>query len=207
MARDLHDILGQQLTALQLHLESLKEACRGQEELLRKVGQAQELVHRLDSEVDFIAWELRPAALDVVGLSAALENYAHEWSEHYGVEAEYRASGLSAGRLAPAVEINLYRIMQEALNNVYKHAAASRAGVMVERRDGQVVLIVEDDGKGFEPGRAVDGERGMGLVSMRERAAQVGGTLEIESTQGAGTTLYVRVPAVEVGAGGASPSS
>ena len=81
------------------------------------------------------------------------------------------------------------------MNNVMKHADAARVGVMLERRDSHVTLIVEDDGEGFEPGRAVDGERGMGLLSMRERAAQVGGTLEIESEPGAGTTLYVRVPA------------
>ena len=197
MARDLHDNLGQQLTALQLNLEALKEACGAQAGLCEKVTQAQGLVSRLDAKVDFIAWELRPAALDEVGLPAALDNFVREWSEHYGVEAECSAAGLDTGRLAPEVEINLYRIVQEALNNIYKHAGASRVRVVVERRGGLVVLLIEDDGKGFDPGVAVDGEQGMGLLSMRERAAQVGGTLEIESTPGGGTTVYVRVPAAE----------
>jgi len=208
VARDLHDNLGQLLTGLQLNLESLKAKCGERAELCEEVGRTQEIVRRLDSEVDFIVWELRPAALDVVGLPAALENFAREWSEHYGVEAEYHTAGLDGVRLAPAVEINLYRIMQEALNNVYKHAGASRAGVLLERRDGYVVMIVEDDGKGFEPGRAADGEKGMGLVSMRERAEQVGGALEVESAPGDGTTVYVRVPAGggEAGVGVAWPA-
>ena len=194
IARDLHDNLGQRLTALRLKLEALMGKCAGRPGLCEEVGRAQEMLRQLDSEVDFIAWELRPAGLDEVGLAAALENFVREWSEHYGLKADYQSTGLGGSRLAPEVEVNLYRIMQEALNNVYKHAAASRVGVLVERRDDQLVLIVEDDGRGITQDGAADRDRGMGLLSMRERAAQVGGTLEIESAPGAGTTVYARVP-------------
>jgi PAS domain S-box-containing protein len=195
IARDLHDDLGQRLTALQLNLESLKKKCGAQPELCEEVARTQEIVRGLDAEVDFIAWELRPAALDEVGLPMALAHFVNECSQHYRIKAEYHTAGLDGRRLAPEIEMNLYRIAQEALNNVVKHAAAGKADVLLERRDQHVVLIVEDDGAGFHPDGATDGDVGMGLLSMRERAAQLGGTLEVESEPGAGTTIYVRVPA------------
>jgi PAS domain S-box-containing protein len=195
IARDLHDNLGQQLTALRLNLGLLREECAAQPALCEKIGRTEEIARRLDEEVDFIAWELRPAALAEVGLAAALENFVREWSEQYGVRADFHAVGLDSHRLAPEVEVNVYRIAQEALNNIVKHAEASSADVVLERRDGYVTLVVEDDGKGFQPGGVADGDRGMGLLSMGERAAQVGGTLEIESEPGVGATVYARVPA------------
>jgi signal transduction histidine kinase len=194
VARDLHDNLGQQLSALRLSLEALDEHCGARPDLRPLIDRTQAIAKSVEDEVDFIAWEMRPAALDHLGLEMAVSNFAREWAKHYGIPAEVSAVGLDGCRLRPEVEVNLYRIVQEALNNVMKHAGAGRAGVLLERRDGQMLLIVEDDGSGFEPGRAVDGERGMGLLSMKERAEQVGGTLEIESEPGAGTTLYVRVP-------------
>ncbi len=195
IARDLHDNLGQQLTWLRLNLDLLKASCGTQAEACERIEKAQEIAESIEREVDFIAWELRPAALDQLGLAQALDDFTQEFSKHYRVAAEFHSTGMKEVRLAPDVETNLYRIAQEALNNVMKHAGANRVGVLLERVDGNVSLIVEDDGVGFEPGMAVDGERGMGLLSMRERAAQIGGTLEIESEPGAGTTLYVRVPA------------
>jgi two-component system CheB/CheR fusion protein len=196
MARDLHDLLGQQLTALRLNLEAIHERCAGGNEWLgTQVTQAQAIASRLDSEVDFMAWELRPAALDETGLPAALEDFTHEWTEHYGVRADFHTTGLGKRRLAPEVEISLYRIAQEALNNVVKHAEAGRVDVILERRDGNVVLIVEDDGKGFDPSAAAEGDSGMGLLNMRERAALADGTLEIESEPGRGTTVFARAPA------------
>jgi PAS domain S-box-containing protein len=194
IARDLHDNLGQQLTGLRLNLDLLRKDCESRPELCERIDKTQGIARSIEAEVDFIAWEMRPAALDHLGLAKAVDNFAREWAKHYGIPIEFGEVGVGDSRLGPDVEINLYRITQEALNNVMKHSGASRAGVLLERRDGHVVLIVEDDGKGFEPGRALDGERGMGLLSMKERAMQVGGALEIESAPGAGTTLYVRVP-------------
>ena len=200
ISRDLHDILGQQLTALRLNLEAIKGGCSEHDAAMSsQIEQAQAVAERLDAEVDFMAWELRPAALDELGLAATLENYAHEWSEHFHVPAEYHSSGLSKRRLTPEIETNLYRIAQEALNNIAKHAEAKRVGIILERRGKHVALIIEDDGRGFETeGLEANEARGMGLLNMRERASLVGGTLEIESAPGEGTTIFARVPATFV---------
>jgi signal transduction histidine kinase len=147
--------------------------------------------------VDFLAWELRPAALDDLGLDAALRTFVREWSEHFKVSADYHGMDSEAPRLAPEVETNLYRILQEALQNVHKHAGATHVSVILERGDGRVLLIVEDNGRGYDPDaeEAAGTHKGMGLTNMRERAALVGGELEIESSPGSGATIYVRVPA------------
>ncbi|MDX6693479.1 MAG: two-component system, chemotaxis family, CheB/CheR fusion protein [Blastocatellia bacterium] len=194
IARDIHDHLGQQSTALRLKLESLKTLCLQHEELCEPVAQTQEIAARLDADVDFLAWELRPAALDDLGLAPALANFVKEWSKHYGITADSHTTGMDDERPSPEVEINLYRIAQEALNNTYKHAQASRVDVLLERRDHSVVLIIEDNGIGFDPNDNAEGDRGLGLLGMRERAALVGGTLEIEATPNQGTTIFARVP-------------
>lgn len=196
ISRELHDHLGQLLTALQLNLETLKKhPSKDQKELRATIEQAQDVAKQLDEGVDFLAWELRPAPLDDLGLAAALENFVAEWTKHYGTTGRFHKGGVALLHLAPVVEINLYRIAQEALNNVTKHAQADHVDVILERRDNHVVLIIEDDGIGFEPNlEATPSGRGLGLIGMRERAALVGGTLEIESTPGNGTTVYIRIP-------------
>ena len=125
IARDLHDELGQQLTALRLKLEAARKICED-EEVCGKIDEIQLIARQIDADVDFLAWELRPAALDDLGLVASLENYVREWSHHAGVTAEFHGSKLKKMRLAPEVETNLYRITQEALNNTTKkHAKPS----------------------------------------------------------------------------------
>ncbi|HEX6625630.1 MAG TPA: PAS domain S-box protein, partial [Pyrinomonadaceae bacterium] len=182
VARDLHDHLGQQLTGLRIKLENHKQSCGNDPSHRAEVEQIQAIAERLDADVDFLSWELRPASLDELGLAAALANFVQEWSEHFDIPAEFHTMGLDRQRLPPEIEINLYRIAQEALNNVSKHAGAKGVGVLLERRNQHVALIVEDDGKGFEPDMAAkpDGKR-IGLHNMRERAAFVGGMLKIES--------------------------
>lgn len=195
IARDLHDELGQLLTGLRLHLEAARKLCETDEELCSKVDEAQTLAKRIDNGVDFLAWELRPAALDHFGLVAALAKYVREWSHFSGVTAELLDSGIKKTRFDSAVETNLYRIAQEALNNVHKHAGAKRVEVLLDRRGGDsLVLIIEDDGRGFKVEDKLNRGTGIGLIGMRERAALVGGSLEIESAPGNGTTVYVRVP-------------
>ena len=152
------------------------------------------VVRQLDSDVDYLAWGLRPASLDRLGLAAALEQFVREWSGHARVAADFHTSGFGGVSISPEVGINLYRVAQEALNNVQKHAAAGNVSVLLERREGHALLIVEDDGKGFDPDAAAAGGGGIGLVNMRERASLVGGTLEIETVPGAGSTIFVRVP-------------
>jgi len=196
IARDIHDQVGQQMTALRLNLAALEEAYRGDKKVREKLEQAKTIAERLDADVDFLAWELRPAALDDIGLIEAMRSFVSQWSKHSGVEAQFHSSGLDRDRLSAETETNLYRIMQEALNNTMKYAQARHLDVLLERRDDHVVLIVEDDGVGFTPDKqpSTDGDKGMGLIGMRERAALVGGTLQIESKPNAGTTIFARVP-------------
>ena len=195
IARDIHDQIGQQMTALRLNIAALEQGYSGDGELHETLEQTKVIAERLDADVDFLAWELRPAALDDIGLAEAMNSFVNQWSTHSGIEAQFHTTGLDKERLSPETETNLYRIMQEALNNTMKYARASRVDVLVERRDSQVVLIVEDDGAGFNPKEEIEGDdKGMGLIGMRERAALVGGSLEIESMPKKGTTIFVRVP-------------
>jgi signal transduction histidine kinase len=189
ISRNIHDHLGQQFTALRLILSSLKEQSNPPSQL----ESAYSIAEKLDSEIDFLAWELRPTVLDDLGLVKALENFVNEWSRYLKIEVEFHTTGLKEKRLSPHVEINLYRIAQEALNNVSKHAAAKHVSLLLESQGQSVVLIIEDDGVGFDP-REKSSEKGLGLPGIKERALLVGGTAEIESSPKNGTTIYVRIP-------------
>jgi PAS domain S-box-containing protein len=197
LARDLHDELGQQLTVLRLRLEQTRKIC-GDNNVGAEIAKIQDLIGEIDDGVDFLAWELRPTVLDDLGLFAALDKYVHEWSQHSGIRAELIPTGLKSLRLAPEVETNLYRIAQEALNNTNKHAQATHVEVVVKQRGDEVILIIADDGKGFDLNNRTTLEKEIGLNGMRERAILIGGSLEIESAPGSGTTIYVRVPALFV---------
>jgi two-component system CheB/CheR fusion protein len=196
IARDLHDQFGQQLTALRLALERHRETLAGGTGADVHLDRALNLARQADDAVDFLAWELRPAALDDLGLVAAMPRFLDEWSSYHGVPAKFQTTGAITGRLSLEAEITFYRVAQEALNNVIKHADATRVDVVIEGHDDAVMLIVEDDGVGFE--LAADGKlTGIGLIGMRERAALIGGTLQVESAAGKGTTVYLRCPIVE----------
>ena len=200
IARDMHDQLGQQLTALRLKIATIAEDSSIGPRLAREIEGVQESAARLDSEVGFLAWELRPAALDDLGFVAAIRVFVAEWSRHYQIPAELHVGNVEGKRLTPEIETNLYRITQEALNNINKHAEAKNVNVVVERRRNEMLLIIEDDGKGFEPSDTRSGKESgseLGVVGMRERAAIVGGTLEIESAPGKGTTIFAKVPIKE----------
>ncbi len=199
IARDIHDNIGQQMTAMQLSLKHVLDLYSEDPESTAQIIRLQEIANQIDSEVDFLAWELRPSVLDDVGLASAMDKYVREWSDHFSIPAEFRHIGMEDKRLLPEIEINLYRIAQEALNNVAKHAEPSLASVLLEGQNGTVRLIVEDDGKGFRAtaDEVFSGEdRGLGLLGMKERAELFGGNLEIESFPGSGTTVFVRVPAM-----------
>ena len=193
VARELHDQLGQQLTALRLKLESLKSGAGKREQLEADVNQLLDLTSQLDSDVDFLAWQLRPVALDDLGLADALRVYVRQWSDHVNIATEFHTVGLEKERPSPEVENNLYRIAQEALNNVAKHSRASRVDVLLERRDSHAVLIIEDNGQGFSLGDQIDASA-IGLMGIRERASLLGGSMELETAPEKGTTLIVRIP-------------
>jgi len=151
-----------------------------------------QLADRLDASLDQLSWELRPTVLDDLGLAAALPLFVEEWSSHYDITAEYRSERFVAGDLGRDEEVAFYRVAQEALNNVLKHAHASRVDVMLETRDGSVLLVVEDDGVGFDGGDRTNRDKGVGLIGMRERASLIGATLQIESKPGEGTSVFLR---------------
>jgi PAS domain S-box-containing protein len=193
IAREMHDQFGEQLTALGLRVGMLKAACGDRRDLCEQVEALEIVAAELDRDVDALVWELRPTALDDLGLRAALANYVQNWSKRVSISAELHASGLLDDRLASEAETTLYRIAQEALTNVAKHAQAENVDVILERRSDHVLLIVEDDGVGFDPGDARTAGQGFGLLGMQERAALMGATLQIESAAGKGTTILVRM--------------
>ncbi len=192
IARDLHDQLGQQLTALRLTLEQHRERLSASGPVAPEIERALKLADEIDREVDFLAWEIRPAVLDDLGLAAALPRFVREWSGHYGIAAEYRANGFVSGQISREAEVVFYRVAQEGLNNVAKHAHASRVDVMLESRDSSVVMVVEDDGIGFDQADTQTRERGIGLAGMRERAGSIDADLQIESAPGDGTSIFLR---------------
>lgn len=196
IARDIHDQMGQQMTALRLTLESVKSNAEGHGNLAEQARRAQELAQELDHSIDYLTWELRPYSLDQLGFSPALGDLVREWSARFKIPADYHTRRTDEIRLTPDVESNLYRLVQEALHNVYKHAQASRVSVHFERQGDILLLIIEDNGTGFDSERLVkeNAASGLGFTSMRERAALVGGELEIESSENGGTTIFVRIP-------------
>jgi DNA-binding NarL/FixJ family response regulator/anti-sigma regulatory factor (Ser/Thr protein kinase) len=146
----------------------------------------------------------RRLALDDIGLEAALSDYVKRWSRHFGIEAEILSHGMDKERMTDEIESMLYRITQEALTNVAKHAGAENVSVLLEPPDDHVSLIIEDDGRGFDAEQPFAQQEGLGLVGMRERAALVGGTLRIDSEPGRGTTVVTGIPAPPAPAGGRS---
>jgi PAS domain S-box-containing protein len=194
IARDLHDELGQQLIALRMELEQVRKLCENNKVLSAKVDAVQIIARSLDHGVDFLAWELRPSVLDHLGLLAALDKYVKEWSYYSGVSSELIASSKKIKRFSPETETNLYRIVQEALNNIHKHAKANKVNVILDKREDTLVLIIEDDGIGFNPKSKKNSSRGLGLTGIKERAVLIGGNVEIESARKKGTTIYVRIP-------------
>ncbi|HKX30280.1 MAG TPA: ATP-binding protein [Blastocatellia bacterium] len=205
ISRELHDHFGQQLTALRLGIEALPE--QGLEQSSKPLEHLREMIGRLDQQLDFLAWELRTEMLDEFGLAKALAQFIEEWSKQSNLAAEFHVIGSNDQSLSLEAATNLYRIAQEALNNVSKHARAGQVDVILESRGGQIILIIEDDGVGFDPQAQADADaaaKGLGLVGMRERAMLAGGTLEVESSPGQGTTVFVRlsfVPTDERGRG------
>jgi signal transduction histidine kinase len=189
LARELHDETGQALTSILLGLKALEETLQT-DESRAATGRLRELVVATLQDVRRLAVELRPSVLDDFGLVAALENLTSSFAEQTGITVDFGAA-LGEQRVPSEVETALYRIVQESLTNVVKHAHAQRVSISLTRQKGSVKAVVEDDGQGFDPAHA-DG--GYGLVGMRERLALLGGRLRVESSPGAGTTIAADVP-------------
>jgi len=191
-ARELHDETLQALAVLRMRLSSaLREEAPEQ---LKETGQA--AVEQIDDEIvklRRLITELRPASLDAIGLEAALEALAeqHQQAAKLEVDCDFDLPRDEGARPTPILETAVYRLAQEALNNVSKHSRAQRADLMVRVSGGAIQIEVRDDGVGFEPSLV---REGFGLVGMRERAALLGGTLEVDSTRGSGTRMRAEIP-------------
>jgi signal transduction histidine kinase len=191
LARELHDETGQALTAILLGLRGVEDAATVEDAQSRAAALRERVVETL-RDVRRLAVELRPSALDDFGLVPALERLADTFRAESGLAVELEAR-IGEARLPAEAETALYRIVQEALTNVFKHAEAERVSIVLTQKDGKVAAVIEDDGRGFDPERERDA--GLGVAGMRERVALVGGRLTLESAAGAGTTLVVEVPA------------
>jgi signal transduction histidine kinase len=191
LARELHDETGQALTSILLGLKPLEEAL-GDEASANAVANLRELVVATLQDVRRLAVELRPAVLDDFGLASALERLTETFAEQTGLVVDFE-SALGRERLPSDTETALYRIVQESLTNVVKHARARRVSISMTRKAGFVTAVIEDDGIGFDSGHAH--EDSFGLSGMRERVALLDGSLEVESSADRGTTIAVEVPA------------
>ena len=191
LARELHDETGQALTSILLGLKALEERV-GTADGGAAITELRDLVVATLQDVRRLAVELRPAALDDFGLVPALERLRDTTTEQGRIAVELKSDLDDRRRLPAETETALYRIVQEALTNVLKHADATRVTVRLRLHEKAVELVVQDNGAGFEPGAVRDG--GLGLVGMRERVALLGGRMVVESSDGAGTMLKAEVP-------------
>ncbi len=188
VARDLHDEVNQSLTGLLLRLEATRE--KSPPELADELSEIRALANQAMQELLTLARQLRPAALDDLGLKAALQGHVRDLSRQGRIEASFEADGELSG-LPLDVQVVVYRVAQEALANAFRHSGARRVHVRLGLDAGVVELDVGDDGKGFTFDQA---SRGLGLAGMRERALLVGGDLQVTSRPDFGTSVRLRVP-------------
>ena len=191
LARELHDETGQSLTSILLGLRSLEDTLTSGESRAA-VASLRALTVETLRDVRRLAVELRPKALDDFGLVPALERLTELWASSTGIAVDFQASLGGADALPDETGTALYRIVQESLTNILKHAQAAHVSVVLTRKSGAVVTVIEDDGRGFDPRAASDG---FGIEGMRERVALLGGRLQIESGGSTGTAIVVEVPA------------
>jgi signal transduction histidine kinase len=191
LALELHDETGQALTSILLGLKAIGGA-KSKENAERAEADVRALVVQALQDVRALAVELRPSALDDFGLGPAVERLAQTFGERSGISTTVETH--LAERLPPELETTLYRVVQEALSNVVKHAAAQHVSIVLSQRGSSVAATIDDDGAGFD--EAEVRADALGLTGMRERLALVGGALEIESTPGRGTTVAAQVPVV-----------
>jgi PAS domain S-box-containing protein len=194
---ELHDVVGQNLTALSINLDIIKTQYSDDtnQRLRMRLNDSAALLRSTTAAIENVMSELRPPMLDDYGLIPALQWYARQFSSRTGVHVEVHGDE-QVERLTPVAEIALFRIAQEALNNVAKHARATCVDIRLERRNLQYVVSVADDGMGFDAALLATALRrpGLGMITMRERIQAIGGTLEVEGARGHGTRIVLRVP-------------
>ncbi|RZL04279.1 MAG: hypothetical protein EOP36_01315 [Rubrivivax sp.] len=196
ISRELHDTLGQHMALLGIGLKTIMDHTECSPDVREQLHRSQSALLRLEDALDRLSHELRPTSLDDLGLQDALWQHLESWAADTSIKVDFQTRAFGRERLPEALETTAYRVVQEALTNIHKHAGATRVGLIIERRAHDLRIIVEDNGKGFERSSVLEGEhrRGMGLRSMTERALLVAGQIEIESGPGQGTTVYLTLP-------------
>jgi signal transduction histidine kinase len=193
LSRELHDESGQILAALMVRLGLLERDAKSQELLGAHIVELKRIVTEVLNNLHTLAVNLRPASLDHLGLITALQQYIQEYMRQYPLQVQFDGMEIEATRLPPEVETAFYRIVQESLTNVALHAQANRVDILINRRNGCLVMTIEDDGVGFNPNPIADENR-LGLFGMRERVEMLGGSFLVESSPGKGTIIVVEVP-------------
>jgi signal transduction histidine kinase len=196
IARELHDQMGQNLTALNVGLKSLLDR-QSRSDLGNRVQRLQDLATQTARDLHRVAVELRPAALDDLGLVKAIRALTETWSTRHGIDVDLEAGRYEPAGISSEIETILYRIIQEALNNIAKHSGATRVALVLRRTADHVQAIIEDDGRGFDARVAPQSGNGggrLGLLGIQERLGMVGGNLNVESAPERGATLFVRIP-------------
>lgn len=196
IARELHDETSQSLTSLKLGLQVIEQNAAGHEQLMGQVKDLKALADETLESLHHLAVNLRPASLDHLGLVEALTSLIQSTRERSGLTTHFKTIGsIQDAPLTDEVESSIYRIVQESITNVIRHAHATYADVILEWQDEKIVIIIEDDGVGMDLEKARESGR-LGLVGMQERAEMLGGNLLVESTPQVGTTLVVEIPYV-----------
>ncbi len=193
IARELHDSTSQSLTSLMIGLRALSDIC-SQSEIRSRAEELRAVAGSTLNDVHTLALQLRPSVLDDVGLPEAIKRHVADCQKRHPLNIDLAFTGLEDCRLPPAVETALYRITQEALTNIIRHAEAATASIFIERSDKKVLAIIDDDGRGFDPSLIEHRDGHLGLYGIRERAELLSGHLVIESEPGTGTSLYIEIP-------------
>ncbi|MCB0207802.1 MAG: GAF domain-containing protein [Anaerolineae bacterium] len=196
VARELHDEAGQALASLKVKIRLLEKDLNNPQAISDHLAELKQTTDSVSENLHRLAMDLHPATLDHLGLIPALRHYVEIFGRQHGLILHFETVGLDDRRLPTHVEINIYRIIQEALANIARHAQATHASVLIERRGASIITIAEDNGSGFNPDDAARTGSRLGLLSMRERAEMMNGVFEIESSPDMGTTIYVEIPYV-----------
>jgi signal transduction histidine kinase len=194
VSRELHDEAGQALTAVTMNLQLMREEFVGDSDKQRKIDSLIQLAHTTANQIRGISYGLRPPLIDTLGLNLAMQDLCQEIAERAKIEVSF--SGQDVTGLSDAINISLYRILQESLTNALRHSEATRIVVRLFATPKYVFLSIEDNGKGFVPhqvGFETPTRRGLGLLGMRERVDLINGILEIQSSPGKGTQIHMTV--------------
>ena len=197
IGRELHDEIGQTLTGLKILLEMVQR--QSLETSREKLVQIQDVVGELIDHVNALSLDLRPPMLDDLGLLPALLWFIDRFTSRMNVTVAFQHDGLQNKRFTPAVETAVYRLVQEALTNIARHAKVETANVRILVREKYLELSVEDQGAGFDVQTAFERRDALGLNGMRERVRLLDGDLEVNSTPGEGTRIFFRLPLKEEG--------